>query len=65
MLSPFLGASAVPLWSLMQFLMRARVFPIENEVCAVATSLQLFYKVELQTVMKAGSWLSGGTFTSF
>ena len=31
----------------------------------VATSLQLFYKVDLQTVMKAGRWSSGGTFTSF
>ena len=35
-----------------------------NEVGAVATSLQLFNKVDLQTVMKAGRWSSGGTFTS-
>ena len=32
---------------------------------AVATSLQLFNKVDLQTVMKAGRWSNGGTFTSF
>ena len=36
-----------------------------HEVRAVATSLQLFNKVDLQTVMKAESWSSGGTFTSF
>ena len=36
-----------------------------HEVGAVATSLQLFNKVDLQTVMKAGRWSSGGTFTSF
>ena len=36
-----------------------------HEVRAVATSLQLFNKVDLQTVMKAGRWSSGGTFTSF
>ena len=35
------------------------------EVRAVATSLQLFNKVDLKAVMKAGSWSSGGTFTSF
>ena len=29
------------------------------------TSLQLFNKVDLQAVMKAGRWSSGGTFTSF
>ena len=32
---------------------------------AVATSLQLFNKVDLQAVMKAERWSSGGTFTSF
>ena len=36
-----------------------------HEVHAVATSLQLFKKVDLQAVMKAGRWSSGGTFTSF
>ena len=36
-----------------------------HEVRAVATSLQLFNKVDLHTVMKAGRWSSGGTFTSF
>ena len=36
-----------------------------HEVRAVATSLQFFNKVDLQTVMKARRWSSGGTFTSF
>ena len=36
-----------------------------HEVRAVATSVQLFNKVDLQAVMKAGGWSSGGTFTSF
>ena len=36
-----------------------------HEVSAVATSSQLFNKVDLQTVMKAGRWSSGGTFASF
>ena len=36
-----------------------------HEVRAVATSLQLFNKVDLQAVMKAGRWSSGGIFTSF
>ena len=36
-----------------------------HEVRAVATSLQLFNKVDLQAVMNAGRWSSGGTFTSF
>ena len=36
-----------------------------HEVRAVAMSLQLFNKVDLQTVVKAGRWSSGGTFTSF
>ena len=36
-----------------------------HEVCAVATSLQLFNKVHLQAVMKAGRWSSGGTFMSY
>ena len=36
-----------------------------HEVRAVATSLQLFNKVDLPSVMKAGRWSSGGTFTSF
>ena len=35
------------------------------EVRVVATSLHLLNKVDLQTVMKAGRWSSGGTFTSF
>ena len=34
------------------------------EVGAVPTSLQLFNQVDLQAVMKAGTWSSGGTFTS-
>ena len=36
-----------------------------HEVHAVATSLQLFNKVDLQAVVKAGRWSNGGTFTSF
>ena len=36
-----------------------------HKVRAVATSLQLFNKVNLHSVMKAGRWASGGTFTSF
>ena len=36
-----------------------------HEVRAVATSLQLFNKADLHSVMKAGRWSSGGTFTSF
>ena len=36
-----------------------------HEVRAVATSLQLFNKVDLQAVLKALRWSSGGTFTSF
>ena len=36
-----------------------------HEVRAVATSLQLFNKVDLHSVMKAGRWSSCGTFTSF
>ena len=36
-----------------------------HEVRAEATSLQLFNKVDLHSVMKAGRWSSGGTFTSF
>ena len=36
-----------------------------HEVRAVATSLQLFNKVDLHAVLKAGRWSSGGTFTSF
>ena len=36
-----------------------------HEVRAVATSLQLFNKVDLHYVMKARRWSSGGTFTSF
>ena len=36
-----------------------------HEVRAVATSLQLFNKVDVHSVMKAGRWASGGTFTSF
>ena len=36
-----------------------------HEVRAVAESLQLFNKVDLQAVLKAGRWSSGGTFTSF
>ena len=35
-----------------------------HEVHAVATSLQLFNKVDLQAVMKARRWSSGGTFIS-
>ena len=36
-----------------------------HKVSAVATSLQLFNNVDLHSVMKAGRWSSGGTFTSF
>ena len=36
-----------------------------HEVRAVATSLQLFNKVDLQAVIKARRCSSGGTFTSF
>ena len=36
-----------------------------HEARAVATSVQLFNKVDLQAVMKAGRWSSGGIFTSF
>ena len=36
-----------------------------HQVRAVAMSLHLFNKVDLQMVMKAGRWSSGGTFTSF
>ena len=36
-----------------------------HEVHVVATLLQLFNKVDLQAVMKAGRWSSGGTLTSF
>ena len=36
-----------------------------HDVRAVAMSLQLFNKVDLQAVLKAGRWSSGGTFTSF
>ena len=36
-----------------------------HEVRAVATSLQLFNKADLHSVMKARIWSSGGTFTSF
>ena len=35
-----------------------------HEVRAVATSLQLFNKADLQAVMKSGRW-SSGTFTFF
>ena len=36
-----------------------------HEVHAVATSLQLFNKADLKSVMKARRWPSGGNFTSF
>ena len=36
-----------------------------RKVRGVTTSLQLFVKVDLQTVMKASRWSSGGTFTCF
>ena len=36
-----------------------------HEVRAVATSLHLLNKADLQAVMKAERWSSGGTFTSF
>ena len=36
-----------------------------HEAHAVPTSLQPANKVDLQAVMKAGRWASGGTFTSF
>ena len=36
-----------------------------HKVRVVATSLQLFNKVDLHSVMKPGRWSSGGTFTSF
>ena len=36
-----------------------------HDVRAVATSLQLFNRVDLQAVIKAGRWSCGVTFTSF
>ena len=36
-----------------------------HEVHAMVTSSQLFNKVDLQAVMKAGRWSNGVTFTSF
>ena len=36
-----------------------------HKVRAVATSLQLFNKVDLHSIMKARRWSSGGTFTYF
>ena len=36
-----------------------------HKVRGVATSFQLFKKADLQAVMKAGRWSSGGNFTSF
>ena len=39
-----------------------RIFPLKVKAHAVATSLQLFNKADLQAVMKAGRWSSGGTF---
>ena len=44
---------------------RARLFPKQSKVRAVATSLQRFNKVDLKTVMKSGRWSRGITFTSF
>ena len=35
------------------------------EVHSVATSVQLFNKVDLQAVMKGGRWSSEGTFIFF
>ena len=43
----------------------ARVSQKGHDVRALATSLHLFNKVDLQAVMKARRWSSGGTFTSF
>ena len=40
-------------------------FPGKVKAHEVRTSLQLFNKADLQAVMKAGRWSSGGTFTSF
>ena len=42
-----------------------RIFPLKVKAHAVATSLQLFNKADIQVVIKAGRWSSGGTFTSF
>ena len=49
----------------MQNIKKFSGFVKAHEVRAVATSLRLFNKVDLQTVMKAGRWSSGDTFTSF
>ena len=49
-------------------LQESKSFPVSVKalkVRAVATSLQLFNKVDLHTVMKARRWSMGGTFTSF
>ena len=42
-----------------------RISRIVKALCSSATLLQLFNKVDLQTVMKARRWSSRGTFTSF
>ena len=47
---------------------KSKSFPktvMAHEVNAVASALQLFSKVDLQTVMKTDRWSSGGTFKSF
>ena len=44
---------------------KAHVRAVRAQVRAVATSLQLFNKVDLHSVMKARRWSIGGTFTSF
>ena len=49
-------------------LQESKSFPVSvkaHKVRVVATSLQLFNKVDLHTVMKARRWSMGGTFTSF
>ena len=67
-LPPFQGGTATPSWNPMK-LRKSKSLPKSvkpREVCAVTTSsLQLFAKVDLQSVIKVCKWLSGGTFTSF
>ena len=44
----------------MQLLEKARVSPRQlkaHKVCAVAASVQLFLKIDLQTVLKADRWV--------
>ena len=64
---PFLCGSAVPLWSLMQILTRARVSPRQLRHIRYVPLLPYCTcsQVDLQNLMKASRWSSRGTFTSF